>query len=162
MQSNSSSVTPVFSSDSLKTVVKSAIMEEDRCRNVIVYGLKEDVVDNVEGKIGDLFSELGEKPKIAARRLGKTGLSSNTSSRPRPVKVSFSNALTVQQILSKTGKLKNVDKYSRVFICPDRSPEEREARKCLIIDLKRAIKEQPGRYHFISSGKIRSADKSTT
>ncbi len=97
-----------------------------------------------------MFSELGVKPKVAASRLGRTGPHSSTSSRPRPVKVSFSSAIAVQQILAKTGKLKKVAEFSRVYICPDRSPEEREARKCLVMDLKKAINDKPGLHHHIS------------
>ena len=78
------------------------------------------------------------------------------------MKVSFSSAITVQQILSKAGKLKKVEKFKRVYICPDRSPEERASRKCLVMDLKKAIGEQPSRHHFISGGKIHSTDKATT
>ena len=162
VQSNPSSVAPVFTPDSLKKVVKSAIMEEDRSRNVIVFGLKEEPEENIDQRIDILFSELGEKPKVAASRLGRTGPHCSTSSRPRPVKVSFSSAITVQQIMAKTGKLKKVADFSRVYICPDRSPEEREARKCLVTDLKKAINDKPGLHHFISGGKIQSTAKNVT
>ena len=90
------------------------------------------------------------------------GPRSSTCSRPRPVKVSLSSDIAVQQILSKTGKLKKLEDFRSVYICPDRSPDEREARKSLVVELKTAISKQPGRYHFISGGKIHSTDKVTT
>ena len=76
--------------------------------------------------------------------------------------MSFSNAITVKQILSKTSMLKKSVQFRSVYICPDRSQDEREARKSLVVDLKTAIKEHPGRYHFISGGKIHSVDKAAT
>ncbi len=159
---HASSTTPVFSPDSLKKVVKSAIKEEDRSRNVLVFGLAEEEGEKIEDKISDLFSELGEKPRVAASRLGKTGPRSSTPNKPRPVKVSLSSTTAVQQILSKTGKLKKVEMFRAVYVCPDRSPEERTARKCLILDLKKAVGEQPNRRHYIAGGKIHSIDKAAT
>ncbi len=141
LQANASSTAPVISPDYLKKVVESTIKEEDRTRNVLVFGLKEEQNENTDERINDLLSVLGDKPKVAARRLGRTGPHSSTSSRPRPVKVSFTNAITVKQILSKTNVLKKSAEFKSVYICPDRSHEEREVRKSLVVDLKKAIKE---------------------
>ncbi len=152
---------PVLCPDSLKNVVKSAIKEEDRSRNVVVFGLTEEEGEKIEEKITDLFSELDEKPRISASRLGKTGTRSSTPTRPRPVKVSLSSTTAVRQILSKTGKLKSVNRFRAVYVCPDRSIEERTARKGLIMELKQAIDKEPNRRHYIAGGMIHSEDKPT-
>ena len=63
---------PAFSADSLKKAVKSAIAEEDRTKNIMIFGLQEDKGEKLESKINGVFQELGEKPKLTASRVGRT------------------------------------------------------------------------------------------
>ena len=46
-----------------------------------------------------------------------------------------------------------------VYLSPDRSPDERTARKELVESLRAKIKEEPEFYHFIKDGKICKTDR---
>ena len=115
-----------FSSKDIKNVVRTVVEEEDRSKNLIVFGLAEEQNENLEIVVSEVLQQLDEKPKIEVTRLGqavKTGDCRNV----RPVKVTFINSLIVRKVLNKSKDLKGTDKFSRGFICPDRSPEQRVA-----------------------------------
>ena len=59
----------------------------------------------------------------------------------------------------KAKQLKQIDRLKSVFICPDRSVEERAVQKQLVLDLKKTTAEQPDLQHFIRDGKIYSVEK---
>ncbi len=149
------SAAPNISADSLKQAVKSAIAEEDRTKNVMVFGLCEEEEEQLETKVGGLFLELGEKPKLTASRVGRKA----GADKCRPVKVVLSSANNVNQILMKSGTLKRIAQFEKVYLRPDMSAEERAARKILVVELKQAINDQPTRYHYIQGGTIHSRDK---
>ena len=102
-----------------------------------------------------VFEALGEKPRAEAYRLGKKKTDKST----RPVKVNVANSTVVSQILSKARKLRKVSGFESVFVCPDRSIEQRAKQKLLVTDLKRLVKEQIDKKHFIKNGEIMSVDK---
>ena len=154
--SKSGSEGPIVTPEKLKLAVKSAIKEEDRSRNVIVFGLREEASEQVENQVSELFSELGEKPRIQASRIGKE---STDSTSIRPVKVVLPNSTAAHQVLQKAKFLKRIKARKTVFISPDRSVDEREQRRNLVTELNRLIKEQPNSYHFIRAGRVQSVDK---
>ena len=59
--------TLVLAPDHLKTVVRNVVEEEDRSRSVMVFGLPESADEQLCDKIGDVFQEIGEKPRIEAK-----------------------------------------------------------------------------------------------
>ncbi len=121
----------------------------------MLFGIGEDDKENIEEKICELFTELGEKPRVTAvHRIGK-----RISGGIRPVKVNFSSSASVQQILSQAKRLKHMEKRQSVYLCYDRSPEERAARREIVKELKKVADEQPDRLHFIKGGKVCSRDK---
>ncbi len=138
------------------------MVEEDRSRNLLVFGLAEQQEENVEQRVSEIFLELGEKPRVmAANRLG--GMNSDKRSKDcRPVKVTLASATSAHQILTSTGRLKKTDRYKSVYVRPDRSQQERAARKLLLLDLKKAIETQPTLYHYIRDGTIHSKEKAAT
>ena len=144
--------------ESLKKAVKSAIEEEDRSKNLVVFGLDESDTEQIDSQVRDLFFQLGEKPRVSASRIG-TRKTDTTRNHSRPVKVSLASSTAVRQILAKSRQLKLLDKYKSVFICPDRSPEERAARRTLVVELKSAATNQPDYRHFIKNGKVHSEKK---
>ncbi len=154
--SNITSTAPVITPESLKKVVQSVMVEEDRNKNLMVFGLAEE--EKVEDAVSEIFLELGEKPRVQAlNRIGK-----KCSTRARPVKVTLTSATSVNQILTKTARLKQTDRYKSIYVCPDRSPSEREARKQLVADLKKAMDDKPNLHHYIRDGMIHSRDKAET
>ena len=133
----------------------------ERCRrrgsqkkNLLIFGLTEDTTEQITEKVSEVFEVLAVKPKIEAVRVG---LKSKKQA-PRPVKVSFSNATIVTQILSKCSVLRDSDRFKKVFISPDRSPEQRAVHRELVVQLKSKKTNEPSKRHYIKGGQIYSAD----
>ena len=135
---------PAMTPDSVKRAVQSAISDEDRGKNLIVFGLDEVENENLDSRVGELLQELGEKPRLTASRVGKIV---DGAEKCRPVKVVLTSSNIVKQILSKSGMLKRAQRFGKVYLRPDMTPEEREQRKRLFIELKQNITDQPQKYH---------------
>ncbi len=82
---SSSNTSAAFSQETLKSVVKHVVAEEDRSRNVMVFGMPEETDEQLCDKVSEVFEHLGEKPRIEASRLGKK----SSSSINRPDKVTL-------------------------------------------------------------------------
>ncbi len=137
--------------EKIKHVMKSVVEEEDRSKNLIVYGLaEEEEGEQLPTLVSELLGELDEKPHFEATRVGLKKPGSTT----RPIKITLRTSTARHQILLKTSRLRRVEKRKDVYICPDRSREERAAQKLLVTDLKRLNEENPGRKHFIRGGKV--------
>ena len=95
----------------LKNVVKSVVQEEDRSRNVIIFGLPEEKNENDESRVQEIFEEIGQKPTLEASRVGK----SSKDNGKRPVKVSLSCVSTVYQILSQARKTSSIRQVLQGF-----------------------------------------------
>ncbi len=162
VSSNVASTAPVLTAHNLKKAVKTAMVEEDRNKNLFVFGLSEEEDKNIEENVAELFHELGEYPHLqAVNRIGRTS-SDETSSDCRPVKVTLTSTTSVNQILIRKARLKKTGLYKSVYVCPDLSPEERAARKQLVVGLKKAIEDQPKRHHCKKKKKIHSRDKAAS
>ena len=57
------------------------------------------------------------------------------------------------QMIAKGRKLKSVEKY-KIFVNPDRSPEQREERRELVKEVKRLSVEDKDKMHYIRNGKV--------
>ena len=141
--------------NTLKTVVKNVVAEEDRSRNILIFGLPEDTEEQITTKVEAVLEELGAKPKVEAVRLG---LKARKQS-PRPVKVSVSNSTIATQILSRARNLRDSQQFKKVFISPDRTPEQRAVHRKLVEQLKTKKNDEPNKRHYIKEGKIYSAEK---
>ena len=141
-----------------RKVVKDVIKDEDRSKNLIVFGLKEEDGEQLDETLSSVFVEIGEKPRMAAVRIGRR---LDTGSGCRHVKVTLSSSTAVQQILSKARLLKQHERLNLkwVYVSPDRSPAERTARRLLVEERNMKYKEQPERKHFIKGGKVCSEDR---
>ena len=154
--SQSTSTGTVYNPETLKIVVKDVVEEEDRNRNLMVFGLPESNNEQLNEKISEVFEQLCEKPTVEATRLGRS--KSPGSNKPRPVKVTLSSSTIVQQIIRKARNLRSTDKYKTVFVAPDRSVEQRALQKQLVTDLKKKKKEEPNKRHYLKGGQICSQD----
>ena len=146
---------PVISPEALKTVVKTVVAEEDRSRNLLVFGLPDDEEEQLEETISEVLETVGQKPKIEVQRLGKKKTSTST----RPVKVRLSSSLIVHQILDNARKLRLSAKFKTVFLSPDRSIEERKVRKELITNMKAKALSEPDKKFYIKEGQIFSFNR---
>ena len=148
----------VYSKETLKSVMKSVAAEDERSRNVMVFGLGEEDGEQLSTLVTEVFGELDEKPRFEASRVGRRESTTAT----RPVKITLQTSTAAQQILMKARRLKLVEKLKSVYICPDRSSDERVARRLVVTDLKKVSAEQPHRRHYIRSGKVCSMDREAT
>ena len=145
----------------LRNVVEKVVEQEDRSRNVMIFGLPEDPkdTDRLDEQVADIFAALGEKPRVEATiRLGKV-TADRGRSKPRAVQVTLSGSAIVHQLITKAKALRENDLYSKVFICPDLSKEQRIERRDLVAEQKRLTAEQPNKRHFIRGGRVESVEK---
>jgi hypothetical protein len=137
----------------LTKAIKQVVQEEDRIKNIRVFGLPEGVVEDTNAAIDKVFECVGEKPRHESVRIGlKT--SEVQTVRHRPVKVKLADSSHVIQILRSAKKLKETDNYGSVFLSPDRSPEERKLRREAVASLKQKLTAEPDDRHFIRDGKV--------
>ena len=155
LQRNLPQLEPSVTAEELKKAVQTVVQEEDRGRNVMIFNLPEQEGEEINTVVAGVFEAIGEKPRVEACRIGKR----KSTNLRRPVKVTFSNSTVVTQILSKTKNLRKVNDLKSVFVCPDRSAEQRAKQKLLVTDLKRLAREQTDKKHFIRNGEIVSVDK---
>ena len=103
--------------------------EDDRSKNLLVFGIAEEDGESVQTKISELLEQLDEKPKIMdSKRIGKCAAGSTPT---RPVKFRVNSSETVFQILKKAKRLKDIDGFKNIYIAPDRTLDERISRKNL-------------------------------
>ena len=148
------SVAAAISPAAFKKIVKTVIKEEDRTKNLMVFGLAEEDGEHLDEKISDVFQGMGEKPRAASARVGNRSVGGSGC---RPVKVTLSSSTAVWQILTNSRKLRQLEKFKSVYVSPDRSPAEQAERKQLVLNMKEKMTAQPGHYHYIRSGRVLSS-----
>ena len=98
----------------------------------MVFGLEESDDETLRENAIDVLAKLDEKPKLeSVRRIGVL-----RSGYRRPMKIACRNSEIVSQILIKSTKLKNMEKYKSVFLAHDRCPGERIKHRELVLNLK--------------------------
>ena len=139
----------------LKDVVREIAHEEDRLRNVIIFGVPERDPANLTQRVEEVFNEINVKPSV--REISFVGKqSAGTSS--RPIKVNLSSPSIVKTVLVQAKLLRNSDKLKSVFVKPDLSIEERTERRQLVQDLKQRRASEPDKRHYIRGGAVHSED----
>ena len=112
----------------IQAAIRKVSFEEDRSRNLIVYGLDEVAEEKTEEAVLSVIQHTGEKPKlVACRRLGE-----RNGEKGRPMKVTFQTAEMAGTVLANSAKLRQVEGYSRVYLSPDRTFDQRKERKRLL------------------------------
>ena len=101
-----------------------------------------------------VLENLDEKPRIVkCSRVGK-----EEPEKVRPVLFSLQTSDLTWQILKKSRMLKEVDGYSDVYICRDRSLEDRKAYKLQVDELKKRRLKDPSKRYYIKDNEIRCAE----
>ena len=151
-QSTSTAPVTVPSTAQLRKVVKTVVEEEDRSRNLVVFGLREmdESVEDTEKLVDEICEQIGEKPRV----ITSTRVGPKREGATRPILVSLESAASVQQLLYRARELKGWEKYGKVFMGPDRSKDERVARKELVQELKRKREGEPGKRFVIRSNEV--------
>ena len=81
-QSNRNPLMP----DTLTAVVKTVVEQEDRSRNLMIFGLLEEENEKLAEKVTDVLETIGEKPRLDACRLGSKNVGGTGNVRARAVK----------------------------------------------------------------------------
>ena len=130
--------------------VRQVVDKEERSKNIVIYGVPEDLSQPLESRVGDIMQHLDQKPRIVdCCRLGK-----EQEGAVRPIKVTLSSSSIVVEVLRNSTKLKNAEGCRQIFICPDRTVEQRKAQKGLVVQLKKLRTEHPGARYCIRNNKV--------
>ena len=127
----------------LGDVVKLVAEKEERGRNVVMFGFAEEQTEQLESRVEEILQRIGQKPRIVeCCRLGRV-----KDGAVRPVKVTFSSLRNAKQ-------LRNAEGCRKIFICPDRTVEQRRTQKELVVKLKKLRTENPGTNYSIKGGQV--------
>ena len=137
------------SANALKAAVKTMFHDEDRKKNLILFGLGEEDDESLKDKVSEVLLEVNQKPQL--RQVVRLG---QPTGRCRPVRVSLESSDTVHSILKESTKLKSSTVYSKVFISPDRTPEERIKHNELVREMKSKIQSDSSKHWKINKGKV--------
>ena len=144
-----------LSEKKIRAAVKSATEREDRNRNVVIYGVEETPDEILTERTSEILIEIGENP--AVKDCCRIGLKRGKA--PRPVKLCLSSPDIVQQVLRKARLLRTKEGYRAVYICPDRTVEERIAYKKLLDELKTKREAEPDKLFSIRNNKVVSVSE---
>ena len=123
----------------------------------MIYGVEEKQAEDLEVKVGEILQEIDEKlPIQTSCRIG-----TKQAEKCRPVKVTLRSSDHVNLILKKSKLLRTKEGFKSIYICPDRSVEERRAFKKLLDELraKRNAETDSDKVHLIRNNKIITIDK---
>ena len=136
--------------------VKQMVDRDERGRNVIIFGVSEDTKQPLETRVGEVLQQIGQKPRIIdCCRLGQ-----EKEGAVRPVKITLSSSDVVTELLRNSKLLKDAEGCRQIFICPDRTVEQRKVQKGLIDQMKKLRTEHPGARYCIRNGKVVPCDNS--
>lgn len=149
------SCSSAFAPKRLQAAVRKVEDKKERSHNVVIYGLDEHQNEQLQSRVETILVEIGEKPVVKdCCRVGR-----NRENAIRPVKFSLSSQAHVAQVLKNARKLRTLDGYSSVYICPDRCLEERKAYKKLVEEVKKKRDTETDKVHYILRDKIVSYSK---
>ena len=139
-----------LSQKKIQSAVKSATDKEDRKKNLVIYGVSETPGEEILDKASEILLEVGEKPSVKdCCRIGR-----RNGDAPRPVKLCLSSSDIAQQVLRKARLLRMKEGYKSVYICPDRTVEERVAYKKLFGELRTVRRAEPDKFFTIKNNKV--------
>ena len=110
----------------------------------------------LQDRVEKILEEINERPVV--RDCVRVGVKRSGATLPRPVKFSLSNADHVAQGLRSARRLHTIEGYKSVYICPDRTVQERKSYKTLLEKLKEKRKSEPNRTHSIRNNRIVSSE----
>ena len=124
---------------------------EDRSCNLMIFGLQEESgSETVESSVRGVLDSLNEKPALT--KCSRVG--SAADGKVRPVVVTLNSRETLLSLLRKAKELKASARYSRVFLEPDRTPEQRAERKKTLRVLNELRRTHPDGRFVIRGGVI--------
>ena len=150
------SCSTALSPKNIATAVKNISKEEDRTKEIEVFGVAEEHSESPSSKVTEILKQMDKKPRIAGcKRIGQriTG-----KSRPIIFNVTVKSTDIVYKILRRAKRLKDIDGFKTVYIAPNRTPEERVSRQKLVTELKKIRSENLDCRYFIRKDGIVKAE----
>jgi hypothetical protein len=139
----------------IKKALRSAVEEEDRSHNLMIFGKEEVEGEEVAHTVAAVLEDLNEKPHVLeSRRIGD-----RQNGKRRPIKIKLASSDAVFQILRKAKSLKSSANNKSTYIVRDRTKAERETHKNLVDQVKQKMKSQPLLYHYIRGDVVLSVKK---
>ena len=139
-----------LSPTNIATAIKKIVKEEDRTKEVVVFGVDEEADECASTKVAGILEQLEEKPHITrCRRIGQ-----RANDTKRPIIFNVKSLDIVYQILRKARRLKDIEGFKTIYISPNRTPEERISRQNLVSELKKTRSDDPSARYFIQKGEI--------
>jgi gas vesicle protein len=154
-----------FTAKSVKEAVKAVNEEEERSKNLIIYGIEEiedgdwDTVLKVD-PLPSIVKSISEQINCSdcdIRNFYRIG--NKAKGKVRPIKVEFLTSNDITNYLKNAHKLKSNESFKSVYLAPDRSLEQRVAHHKLVIKMKELIKNDNSKHYFIRDNKVKCADK---
>ena len=139
----SKSCAAALAPNKISKAVKSAVDRDDRKKNVIIYGVSETESEVVATKVEEVLSQLNEKPMI--KDCFRIGFKKPEAVRPIKFTVNISDMAI--QILRRNFVLRSKENFRSVYVCPDRTAEERAA---IRIERDKKKKEEKGPFQYPS------------
>ncbi|KAL5266005.1 hypothetical protein ACHWQZ_G006601 [Mnemiopsis leidyi] len=139
--------------DSVKSTVKT---EMKTWSEIVKANMGQNPSANVIKKVVDSVSM---RPQVVSVR--RIGVQKSDKSVARPIRVTLTNSDDVKSILSRSNLLKKSPEeyFRKLYLAPDRTPEERKEHQKLVSEMKRRIESEPERYHYIKDRRVISVDK---
>jgi hypothetical protein len=82
----------------IEAAVRKVSDQDDRCKNVIIYGVEEKGNEILKEKIETVLEDIGERPLL--RDCCRVGIKKTAANTPRPIEFSLSNSDHMNQILT--------------------------------------------------------------
>ena len=160
-----------LSPSKIKLAVHSAIRDEDRAKNFIIFGAEEELECEEEEMtdkelVKEIFSIVKGGDERSIIKCERVGVKKSADAK-RPIKVTLKDAESVREVLSKSKILKSFQstdynfKFCKIFLSPDRSLEERIRRQNLVKEMKDSIKKDPNKKYYIRNNRVCVAEKPT-
>ena len=109
------SCTTALSPKNIATEVKKISKEEDRTKEVVIFGVIEEQSESPAAKVTEILEQLEEKTCILdCKRIGQRATGTN-----RPIIFTVKSTDIVYQILRKAKRLKDKDGFKTVYISPN-------------------------------------------
>ena len=150
MQKSASSSTANFAPENIEKMMKKIVEDDDRSKKLMIFGLEESDDKPLHDSVVNLLATLDEKPKLeTVHRIGvsKPGYR-------RPVKIVLRSSEIVLQVLLRSTRLKNDEKFSSVYLAPDRCLKERIKHRNLVLELKEKRMGDNSKRFVIRNGHI--------
>ena len=117
--------------------------------------MEESAAEDLPERVSKILQEVVEKPTL--RDCCRIGVKRSTYA--RPIKFTVSSSDMACQVLRKARLLRSKEGFKSVYVCPDRTVEERRAHKKLVQELKLKRQAESDKFFAIRINEVVSVSK---